>query len=126
MNAAATSRLGNGRALQGVAEAIAHTSDMGVEHGETSSRDMSRGVHSSSSSREAPKWQQITWGKQITGRSATIDSILGLFDAQGHRFSSRNLATAAHRVAKIGGRRRNPAAKDSRMQALSRMRVNGG
>ncbi|KAJ8607233.1 hypothetical protein CTAYLR_010370 [Chrysophaeum taylorii] len=43
----------------------------------------------------------------MTGRGATHESILSLFAARGDEFSARNLATAAHRVAKFGGRNRD-------------------
>ena len=54
---------------------------------------------------EAPLYQQIQWGKQITGRDATPETILTLFVRDGHAFSARNLATTVHRVGKIGGPR---------------------
>jgi len=74
----------------------------------------------SASQEEAPRQQQIQWGKQITGRDATVDTILGLFETHGHRFSARNLATVAHRVAKIDGRRRNRVRNDDhRMRDLA-------
>ena len=54
---------------------------------------------------EAPLHQQIQWGKQITGREATPETILTMFEREGHAFSARNLATSVHRSGKIGGRR---------------------
>jgi len=65
-------------------------------------RGRSRGGNYSNNSLEAPKWQQIAWGKQMTSQDATVDSVLSVFAAHGHRFSARNVATAAHRIAKIG------------------------
>ena len=53
---------------------------------------------------EAPIQQQIAWNKQITGYGATSEAILMLCERQSRRFSARNLATAAHRVAKFRGR----------------------
>ena len=37
----------------------------------------------------------------MTNPRATTESVLALFAAEGHRFSPRNLATAAHRAAKF-------------------------
>ena len=54
---------------------------------------------------EARRYQQIQWGKQITGRGATSETILTLFDREGHAFSARNLATTMHRVGNFGGTR---------------------
>ena len=54
---------------------------------------------------EAPRHQQIQWGKQMTGRDATPETILTLFEREGHAFSARNLATSVHRVGKLGEHR---------------------
>ena len=64
---------------------------------------------------EAPRQQQIAWGKQITGLDATPATILALFERDGHRFEARNLATALHRVGKLGGRR---LTRDPRLERL--------
>mmetsp|Transcript_3852 Transcript_3852/g.5855 ORF Transcript_3852/g.5855 Transcript_3852/m.5855 type:complete len:292 (+) Transcript_3852:195-1070(+) len=48
-----------------------------------------------------PNQQQINWSKQITGNCATIQSILTLFQKEGHVFDARTLATTAHRIAKL-------------------------
>ena len=48
---------------------------------------------------------QEEWGRQITGPSATPETILTLFEQEGHRFEARNLAVTAYRVGKIGGPR---------------------
>ena len=64
---------------------------------------------------EAPLQQQIAWGRQITGRDATHETILVLFERDGHRFEARNLATALHRVGKFGGRR---LTRDPRLKRL--------
>mmetsp|Transcript_25318 Transcript_25318/g.81901 ORF Transcript_25318/g.81901 Transcript_25318/m.81901 type:complete len:551 (-) Transcript_25318:1772-3424(-) len=51
----------------------------------------------------AGRQQQIWWGRAMA--NAEPEAILTLFEKAGHRFSGRNLATAAHRLAKRGGRR---------------------
>ncbi|KAJ8601610.1 hypothetical protein CTAYLR_008466 [Chrysophaeum taylorii] len=56
---------------------------------------------------------------QMTGRGATSESILSLFVARGKKFSARNLATAAHRVAKFGGRGNDNVRCDRRVIALA-------
>mmetsp|Transcript_21180 Transcript_21180/g.66533 ORF Transcript_21180/g.66533 Transcript_21180/m.66533 type:complete len:224 (+) Transcript_21180:17-688(+) len=68
---------------------------------------------------EAPRRQQFEWGTRIAHRNATVESILCLFEAHGHEFSARNLATTAHRVAKLGSRRRSWGRKDARMRAVA-------
>ena len=64
---------------------------------------------------ETPLQQQIAWGKQITRLDATPATILALFEREGHRFEARNLATALHRVGKLGGRR---LTRDPRLERL--------
>ena len=59
--------------------------------------------------------QQIAWGRQITRLDATPATILALFESEGHRFEARNLATALHRVGKLGGRR---LTRDPRLERL--------
>jgi len=66
---------------------------------------------------QAPLQQQISWGKQIKDMDA--DSILALVAEQGPRFSGRNLATAAHRVAKRDKSRR--LREDPRIAGLAEL-----
>ncbi|KAJ8604984.1 hypothetical protein CTAYLR_006906 [Chrysophaeum taylorii] len=54
----------------------------------------------------------------MAGRGATPDTILSLFAARGDKFSARNLSTAAHRVAKFGGRN-SDVRRDRRVMALA-------
>jgi len=64
---------------------------------------------------KAPRHQQIAWGKQITGRNATPEAILTLFEQSGYRFETRNSATVVHRVAKLGGKK---SRRDPRLERL--------
>ena len=68
--------------------------------------------------REAPRHQQIAWGKQITRHGMTPEAILALFEQNGYQFSARNLATAVHRIGKLGGRRLR---QDPRLERLIEM-----
>ena len=45
----------------------------------------------------------------------TPEAILRLFEQNGHRFEARNLATAVHRIGKLGGRK---VQKDPRVNRL--------
>ena len=65
---------------------------------------------------EARRSQQIQWSWQITARGATPETILTLFEREGHRFEARNLATTVHRVGKIGG---HGLASDTRLGPLA-------
>ncbi|KAJ8600478.1 hypothetical protein CTAYLR_004480 [Chrysophaeum taylorii] len=59
----------------------------------------------------------------MTGRGATPETILSLFASRGNEFSEfsarRNSSTAAHRVAKFGGRNRDTQKRDRRVMALA-------
>ena len=68
--------------------------------------------------RQAPLHQQISWGKHITRHGMTPEAILTLFEQSGHRFEARNLATAVHRIGKLGGRN---IGKDPRLARLIAM-----
>ena len=72
---------------------------------------------------EAPLQQQIQWGKQMTGRDADPEAILALCYAECHRFSPRNLATAAHRIGKFGGSRRGRDPRLPRLAQMCKLRV---
>ena len=50
----------------------------------------------------------------MTNPRATSESVLALFTTEGHKFSARNLATAAHRAVKL---RRQDLRRDRRMMA---------
>ena len=66
---------------------------------------------------QAPRQQQISWSKQII--DADADTILALVTDQGPRFDDRNLATAAHRLAKRDKSRR--FRKDPRVAGLAEL-----
>ena len=66
---------------------------------------------------QAPLQQQISWGKQI--KDADADTVLALVAKQGSRFDERNLATAAHRVAKRDKSRR--LREDPRVAGLAEL-----
>jgi len=68
---------------------------------------------------EASRQEQCDWTREMTAPSATYESVLALFDAQGHRFESRNLSTCAHRAAKYGGKHNIYLQKDDRMRRLA-------
>ena len=68
---------------------------------------------------EAPRHQQIAWGKQITWLHSNVEAILALVDRDGALFSARNLATSAHRIGKFGDARRVRA--DPRLERLSEL-----
>ena len=87
-----------------------HDSDARSRRSNERRRDENRG-HSI----EAPLHQQIVWGKQITQRNVTPETILELVARNVHHLSTRNLATAAHRLGKIGDRRLR---QDPRLERL--------
>ena len=68
--------------------------------------------------REAPLHQQVTWGRNITRHGITPEEILKLFQQNGDQLSARNLATAVHRIGKLGGR--HPR-QDPRLERLIEM-----
>mmetsp|Transcript_1826 Transcript_1826/g.5435 ORF Transcript_1826/g.5435 Transcript_1826/m.5435 type:complete len:398 (+) Transcript_1826:66-1259(+) len=55
--------------------------------------------------RDVSRRQQVEWGKQMAARDATATFVLFLFQSEGARFNARNVAAAAHRIGKVGGRR---------------------
>ena len=71
----------------------------------------------------ASLYHQIEWGKQMTRNSATPASILALFRRRGHAFSGRNLATAAHRLGKLGVGRAADPSSEKRLAAVCRRRI---
>ena len=68
--------------------------------------------------RKAPLHQQIAWNKHITRHGMTSETILTLFEQNGHQFNARNLATAVHRIGKLGGRH---VRQDLRLERLIEM-----